>query len=223
MRIKVRAAFAAANRQSRQRILVDLLKCEEFQNIERHAWMEAQTALVWSERAGHLYTKPTVDLDLALVVHPRHAECDDAIRLDHALKNLVLLVLRMLLQKRNDGCQNLGNCVLEMRLIGIALRYQIENIIDILFHVRHYNSSLLLARCPSSNVTEYSTRHKGLYRDYRHEYNMHLKYKKEASAFLQKPLVLQMIWLSPADLKSSIDLLHQEKSDQLMRECEVRE
>ena len=73
------------------------------------------------------------------------------------------------------------------------------------------------------NENEYSIGYEVLYSDCAHEYNMHLKYKKEASAFLQKPLVLQMIWLSPADLKSSIDLLHQKKSDQLMRECEVRE
>ena len=52
---------------------------------------------------------------------------------------------------------------------------------------------------------------------------MHCKYKKEVPAFLQKPLILQMIWLSPADFESPIDLLHQKESDQLMRECEVRE
>ena len=56
----------------------------------------------------------------------------------------MLLVLGMLLQKGNNGGENLRDRVLEMRLIGIALRYQIQNIIYILFHVRHYNSSLCL-------------------------------------------------------------------------------
>ena len=144
VRIEVRAALATADRQSCQRILIDLLECKELQDIERDARMETQTALVWAKRAGHLYAIATVDLNLALVIHPRHAERDDAICLNHALEDLVLLVFGMLLQKGDDRCQNLGDRVFEMRLIGIALRYQIQNIIYILFHVRHYNSSLCL-------------------------------------------------------------------------------
>ena len=110
--------------------------------------MEAQAALVWTKCAGHLHTEATVDLNLALVVHPRHTKRDDAIRLDHTFKDFVLLVLRMLLQQGNNRCQNLGDRVLKMRLIGIALRYQIENIIYILFHIRHCNSSLCLLGAP---------------------------------------------------------------------------
>ena len=144
VRIEVRAALATADRQSCQRILIDLLEREELQDIERDARMETQTALVRAKRAGHLYAIAAIDLDLALVIHPRHTERDDAVCLDHTLEDLVLFVLGMLLQKRNNGGQNLGDCVLKMRLIGIALRYQIQNIIYILFHVRHCNSSLCL-------------------------------------------------------------------------------
>ena len=50
---------------------------------------------------------------------------------------------------------------------------------------------------------------------------MHCKYKKEVPAFLQKPLVLQMIWLSPADFESPIDLLHEKEPDELMWKREM--
>ena len=73
------------------------------------------------------------------------------------------------------------------------------------------------------NENEYSIGYEVLYSDCAHEYNMHLKYKKEASAFLQKPLVLQMIWLSPADLKCTVNLLYEEETDQLMRQRKMRE
>ena len=71
-------------------------------------------------------------------------------------------------------------------------------------------------------MTEYSTRHKGLYRDYRHEYNMQWKYKKEVpiAALLQN---LQVIGLSPADLKCTVNLLYEEEADQLMRQRKMRE
>ena len=51
---------------------------------------------------------------------------------------------------------------------------------------------------------------------------MQWKYKKEAPAPSQKPLMLQMVWLSPADLERTVDLLQEEKSDELMRKCEMR-
>ena len=144
MRVEVRAALSAADRQTRQCVLEHLLEREELQNVECHARMEAQAPLIGTECARHLHTKSTVNLDLALIIHPRYTECDDAVRLDHRLQNLVCLVLWMLLQQRNNGGQNLGDRILEMCLIRITLCYQIENIINILFHFRHYNSSLCL-------------------------------------------------------------------------------
>ena len=144
MRVKIRSALASADRQSRQRILEHLLKGKELQDVERDTRMKTQTSLIRAKRTRHLHAIAAIDLNLAIVIHPRHTERDDAVCLNHALKDLVLLVLWMLLQKGDDRCQNLGDRVFEMRLIGIALRYQIQNIIYILFHVRHYNSSLCL-------------------------------------------------------------------------------
>ena len=109
-----------------------------------------------------------------------------------------------------------------MRLVRITFRYQIENIIDILLHFRHYNSSLSLPDDCSTNETEYSTQHKGLYRDCGHEYNMQWKYKKEVpkSALLQNS---QMIRLSPADLKRTVNLLYEKETNELMRQRKMRE
>ena len=105
--------------------------------------MEAKTSLVGAQGAGHLDAKAAVDLNFPLVVYPRDSEGDDAVRLDQALQNLVLLILRMLFQERDNRGQHLTDGVFKMALIGIALRYQIQNIIHVLFHVRHNNSSLL--------------------------------------------------------------------------------
>ena len=46
VRVEIRAALGAANRQSRQGILVDLFESQKLQDIECDARMEAQAALV---------------------------------------------------------------------------------------------------------------------------------------------------------------------------------
>ena len=158
VRIEVRAAFAAADGKSRQRIFEHLLKREEFQNIKRYARMKAQSALIGAHRARHLHTIAAVDLNLALIVHPRHAERYDALRLDHTLEDLMRLVLRMLFEERHNRGQNLFHRVLEMRLIRVTFGYEIENIIDILLHVGHDKSPFSCGSIDSAtNVTEYST------------------------------------------------------------------
>ena len=85
LRVEVRAALRAADRQARQGVLERLLESEELQDGERHARMEAQAALVGADSAVRLHAVAAVDLHLALVVLPRHAEHHDALRLDHAL------------------------------------------------------------------------------------------------------------------------------------------
>ena len=92
-RIKIGAAFAAAHRERGQRVFEDLFKTEEFQDAEIHGRMEPETALVRPDRAVELNAVSLIDLNLALVVHPGNLEENDAFRNDHALKNLVLLIL----------------------------------------------------------------------------------------------------------------------------------
>ena len=59
--------------------------------------MEAQTALIRTDGTVELYTVAEVHLHFALVVNPRHAECNDALRFDDALYDLGLLKLWMLI------------------------------------------------------------------------------------------------------------------------------
>ncbi len=88
--IEVGAALAAAHRQSREGILEDLLEGEEFENAEIDRGMKTQPAFVGPDRAVHFDAEPAVNADLAFVVLPRHAEHDDALRLDHALEDFGL-------------------------------------------------------------------------------------------------------------------------------------
>ena len=86
--VEVRAALAAAHGQRGQRVLEDLLEGQELQDAQVHGGMEPQAALVRADGAVHLDAEATVDLDLAVVVDPGHAEHEHALRLDDALEHL---------------------------------------------------------------------------------------------------------------------------------------
>lgn len=67
-----------------------------------------------------LDTVAAVHLNLALVVNPGHAELDGALRLDDALQYTGLLVLRVLLDNRLQGLEDLANGLQELRLIAVT-------------------------------------------------------------------------------------------------------
>ncbi len=58
-------------------------------------------------------------MDLALVIGPRHAELDDALGLDHALEDGLLLVNRVALDHDAQGFQDLGDCLNELGLVSV--------------------------------------------------------------------------------------------------------
>ncbi len=68
--------------------------------------MEAQSALIGADGAVELHTVTQVHLHLTLVIHPRHAERDDPLRLHDTLDNLGLLKLGMLVIHIFDGFQH---------------------------------------------------------------------------------------------------------------------
>ena len=107
LRVEVGAALAAAHRQRGQGVLQDLLETEELDDALVHGRMEAQTALVWTNGGVELHTVATVDLHLAFVVNPGHAELDHALRLDEALQNAVLFVFGVLGNDRLEGVEHL--------------------------------------------------------------------------------------------------------------------
>ena len=88
--VEVRTALAAAHRQRREAVLEGLLEGEEFQDREVHRRVEPNTSFIGTDSAVHLYAVAAVDLDLALVVEPRHAEDDDALGFGDAFEHLHL-------------------------------------------------------------------------------------------------------------------------------------
>ena len=96
----LKAALAAAHRERRERVLEDLLEGEELEDGEVDRRVEAQASLVGTDRAVLLDAVAAVDADLARVVHPRNAEYNNALRLDDALENRVLFILRIRLEDR---------------------------------------------------------------------------------------------------------------------------
>ncbi len=89
LRVEVRAALAAAHRAAWSGEFLNT--CSKARNLRMPRLtrrVEAQAALVGADRAVHLDAEAAVDLDLALVVHPRHAEHDHALGLDDPLEDL---------------------------------------------------------------------------------------------------------------------------------------
>ena len=83
--------------------------------------MEAQAALVRSDRGVELDAIAAVHLDLALVIGPSDTELHHALRLDEALEYARLLILRVLLDYGLKAFEDLANGLQEFRLIAIAL------------------------------------------------------------------------------------------------------
>lgn len=74
--VEVAAALAAADTQSGEGVLEDLLEAEELHDAQVHRWVEAQAALVGAECAVELHPESSVDVHCAAVVLPGHPEDD---------------------------------------------------------------------------------------------------------------------------------------------------
>ncbi len=107
LRVEVGTALAAAHRERRQAVLEHLLEGQELQDAEVDARVEPEAALVGADGAVHLDAETAVDLDVALVIEPRHAEHDDALGLHDPLEDVGLAVLGALLDDRPDRLDDL--------------------------------------------------------------------------------------------------------------------
>ena len=119
--IEVGTALAAADGQTGQGVLEDLFEAQELEDAQVHAGMEAQAALVGADGGVVLHAVAAVDLDLTLVVHPFHAEADDAFGLGDALEDLVLFVLGVFVQQGLEGHQHFFHGLEEDRFAGVLL------------------------------------------------------------------------------------------------------
>ena len=117
--IEVGTALGAAHGQSGERVLEYLLKAEELEHREIHSGVEAETALVGADRGVELNAVAAVHAHGASVVDPVHAEHDSPLRLNDALENRVLLVLRMRVHNGGERGEDLFGGLDELRLVGV--------------------------------------------------------------------------------------------------------
>ena len=129
--VKVGAALAAAHGQSGEAVLEYLLKAQELDNGQVHTGMEPQTALVGADGRVELHPVAPVHLDLATVVHPRHPEHHDALRLHQPLDDTVLLQLRAALHHRLQRLQHLLYSLEKLRLMGALLGQIVVDLLQI--------------------------------------------------------------------------------------------
>ena len=83
--------------------------------------METETSLVWSNGAIELDTITEVGLNLAFVIYPSNAECEDTIRLNHSLYDFSLLKLWVLVINLLNRLEYLANCLKILFLMAILL------------------------------------------------------------------------------------------------------
>ena len=130
LRIEIRAALAAAHRQSRERVLKNLFECEELDDAGRDGGVKTQAALIRSQGAVHLDAKTAVHLDPAFVVDPWDAELDYPFRFDKALENFAIAILLVALNHRSNRVEDLCYSLNEFRLVGVTLSDDIKNFLN---------------------------------------------------------------------------------------------
>ena len=93
--------------------------------------MEAQAAFVGPDGAIHLDAKSAVDLCLSLIVEPRDAEHNHALRLNHALKDARIAVFRVFLQYKAKRFENLLHSLVKLRLRRIFRLNGVHDLFDV--------------------------------------------------------------------------------------------
>ncbi len=157
--IEVRPALAAAHRQRGERVLEDLLEGQELQDAQVHRGVEPQPALVGADRAVHLDAVAAVDLDLPLVVHPRHPEHQHPLGLDDALDDARMAVLGMAVEDEGERLQHLLHRLVELRLRGVLGLHRRHQGRDVIGHRR------ILSRWGGTNTRRSAARVLRLARD----------------------------------------------------------
>ena len=131
-RIEVGTAFAAADRQAGQGVFEHLLKCQEFDDADIHRRMQAQAALVRTDGVVELHTVAGIDLHLALIVHPLHAEFDLPIRLDKALKQCLAAILFLVgFHNHPQAFQHFLDRLQKLRFRRILLGNHVQDFVDV--------------------------------------------------------------------------------------------
>ena len=73
-------------------------------------------------------------MHITLVIYPRNSEHNNSLRNDHSLEDGILFILRMSIDERADGREDLFYSLDEFRLISILFLDISNNSLDILVH-----------------------------------------------------------------------------------------
>ncbi len=130
LRVEVGAALAAAHRQAGQRVLESLLEGQELEHALVDRRMEADAALVGSDRAVVLDAIAAVDADMSGIVLPADAKRDHPVRLGHALEDLVLVVFRVVADVVEYALGDFTECLDELGLPRVALLHTLDEFIQ---------------------------------------------------------------------------------------------
>ncbi len=118
-RREVRTSLGTAHRKGCEGVLEGLLERKELHDREVDRGMETDTTFVRTDGGVHLHAETAVDLHFALVVHPRHAEHDDALRLHDTLHNLLLAQIRIRHNHRSYRLNDFFDCLVKLVLTGV--------------------------------------------------------------------------------------------------------
>ncbi len=126
--VKIRSAFSAAHGKGRQCIFKHLLKGQKFQNTEIDRRMKPQAALVGTDDAAHLNAIPAVDMNLAFVIHPGHAELNHPLRLHQSFQNSGLPIIRIPFQNGLNRFKDFFNRLMEFVFVWIPVFHVLNDI-----------------------------------------------------------------------------------------------
>ena len=140
--IKVGTALGAADGEAGQAVLEGLLEAQELDDALIHVLLEAQAALVGADGAVELAAPAAVGVPLAVVVAPHNAEGEHTLGLDHAVQQVDLLILGVLLDDRLQRGQDLLDGLHELGLVAMLGSDVLQNAGQISIH-----NSCLLKNC----------------------------------------------------------------------------
>ncbi|MFA7368130.1 MAG: hypothetical protein WC334_00650 [Kiritimatiellales bacterium] len=130
LRIKIRAALAAAHRKCGQRVFENLFKAEKLQDAGVDAGMEAQSAFIRADGAVEFEAETAVDLNLTFIILPRHAENDLAFRFDEAVQDLCIAQIFAAGHHRLQRFEHFAHSLQEFRLARVAAFDNLQHFFD---------------------------------------------------------------------------------------------
>ena len=99
--------------------------------------MEPQATLVGAERGVELHAKATIDLHLALIVNPGHAENDLTFRLAQTLYQGMIGIIGLLGDHAPETFQHLDDGLVKLCFAGIAAQHLGEDGFKLFVNLGH--------------------------------------------------------------------------------------